>query len=215
MGIISFYYNSKINRIIPYIKRQLFKYTLGHYEKTSILAPPEICSCPRKIFLYENTNINEGARFIINPHGEGGKFIMKKKSGSAVGLTVITGNHNRVVTSFFKELSVNHSIDVDKDVIVEEDVWLGANVTLLAGVVVGRGATVGAGSVCYKSIPPYAVVMGNPAKVVGFNYNPEEIIVHEKALYPESERISRDVLERNYEKYFISRIKEIKQFTKL
>lgn len=140
---------------------------------------------------------------------------MKSNSGSAFGLTVITGNHNRVVTHLFKELSASHAIDVDKDVIVEEDVWLGANVTLLAGVVVGRGATVGAGSVCYKSIPPYAVVMGNPAKVVGFNYNPEEIIEHEKALYRENERLSRDVLERNYEKYFINRINEIKQFTKL
>ena len=59
------------------------------------------------------------------------------------------------------------------------------------------------------------MVIGNPAKVVGFSFTPEEIIEHEKVLYPEEERLPLELLEKNYNKYFISRIKEIKQFTRL
>jgi acetyltransferase-like isoleucine patch superfamily enzyme len=133
---------------------------------------------------------------------------MKKNSGAAQGLTVVTGNHTSKVGVFFKD---NTFIgDIEKDIVVEEDVWLAANVTLLAGVVVGRGATVGAGSICRNSIPPYAIVMGNPAKIVGFKYTPEEVIEHELILYPEHERLSFDFLTKNYDKHFINRINEIK-----
>jgi serine acetyltransferase len=99
-------------------------------------------------------------------------------------------------------------------VIIEEDVWIAANVTLLKGVVVGRGAIVGAGAVCRNSVPPYSVVVGNPAKVVGFKFTPEEIIEHEKKLYPEEERLPMETLQKNYDKYFINSIKEIKQYLK-
>ena len=188
---------------------------LAHFEATSRIYAPQRLDCPSKIYLYENTNINEGAIIIISSASKEGKFIMKKNSGAAANLTVITGNHQRIVGNNFKELAQKHRGDIDKDVVVEEDVWLGANVTLLAGVTVGRGATVGSGSVCIKSVPPYAVVMGNPAKVVGFNYSPEEVIEHEKKLYSEEERLPLSLLEKNYKKYFLDRIFEIKSFIKL
>ena len=66
-----------------------------------------------------------------------------------------------------------------------------------------------------KNVPPYAIVIGNPAKVIGFKFSPEEIIIHEKALYPENERIPVEILEKNYNKYFINRYKEIKEFIKI
>lgn len=195
------------------LERQISQF--AHFEKTSRIYAPERLDCPHKIYMYENTNINEGAVIIISSASKDGRFVMKKNSGSAANLTVITGNHQKQVGILFKELAQGHIGDIDKDVIVEEDVWLGANVTLMAGVVVGRGATVGAGSVCIKSIPPYAIVMGNPAKIIGFNFNPEQVIEHEKALYPEDERIPLETLEKNYKKFFLDRIAEIKSYTKL
>lgn len=209
------YLHSKIIcRFINHVELSYFRSKLGYIDKTGIIVKPLVCTCPSKLYLYENTNVYYGSLFLINPKGKYGNFIMKKNSGAAEGLTVVTGNHQREAGVFFKELSAKHIIDVDKDVIIEEDVWIGANVTLLAGVTVGRGATVGAGSVCFKSIPPYAIVMGNPAKVVGFNYNPEEVVEHEKVLYSESERLSLALLEKNYEKYYINRINDIKLFLK-
>lgn len=45
---------------------------------------------------------------------------------------------------------------------------LGANCTLLAGIVVGEYAMVGAGAVVTKDVPPYAIVVGNPARIRGY-----------------------------------------------
>ena len=47
-------------------------------------------------------------------------------------------------------------------------VWVGAGATILKGVTVGDHAIIGGGSVVTKDVPPYAVVMGNPAKVVKY-----------------------------------------------
>lgn len=51
---------------------------------------------------------------------------------------------------------------------IEEDVFIGARCIILKGVTIGKGAVVGAGSVVSKDIPPFAIVCGNPAKVVKF-----------------------------------------------
>lgn len=51
---------------------------------------------------------------------------------------------------------------------VEDDVWLGAHVVLLPGVTVGTGAVVAAGSIVNKDVPPFAVVGGNPARVLRY-----------------------------------------------
>lgn len=172
---------------------------------------------PNNLVMGANTNIDSGA-VIMNTRA---KFIMKKYSGASVGLTVVTGNHLSIPGRWFKNISdknkdlLSENEVMDKDVIVEEDVWIATNVTLLSGSIIGRGSEIGSGSVVRGSVPPYAIVIGNPAKVVGFKFTPEEIIEHEKALYPEEERLSLQLLEKNYNKYFISRIKEIKEFTRL
>ncbi len=53
------------------------------------------------------------------------------------------------------------------DIFIEDDVWLGVGVIVLDGVTIGKGAVVGAGAVVTESIPPYAIAVGVPAKVVG------------------------------------------------
>ncbi|PSB09569.1 hypothetical protein C7B62_12775 [Pleurocapsa sp. CCALA 161] len=45
-------------------------------------------------------------------------------------------------------------------------VWIGDNVTILPGVEIANGAVIGAGSIVTKSIPPYSIAVGNPAKVI-------------------------------------------------
>ena len=55
------------------------------------------------------------------------------------------------------------------------DVWTGANVVILKGVCVGDGAIVGAGSVVTKDVPPYAIVVGNPARKLRYRFSKADI----------------------------------------
>lgn len=54
----------------------------------------------------------------------------------------------------------------DGGVVIEDNVWLGANVSVLGGVTVARGSVAGAGALLSRSVPPFSVCMGVPAKVV-------------------------------------------------
>lgn len=61
------------------------------------------------------------------------------------------------------------------DVTIGNDVWIGRKAMILSGVTLGDGVIVGAGSVVRQSAPPYAIVVGNPARVAGFRFPPEQI----------------------------------------
>lgn len=54
-----------------------------------------------------------------------------------------------------------------EEITVGDDAWIGTRAIILPGVSIGTGAVVGAGAVVTKSVDPYAVVGGNPARVIG------------------------------------------------
>lgn len=172
---------------------------------------------PNNLYLDELTNIDEDA-IIMNTRA---RFIMKKYSGAAFGLTVITGGHISVPGKHHKQINdkikdeIDFNHEEDQDIIVDEDVWIGARAILLRGVHLGRGCIVGAGSVVRRSVPPYAMVAGNPAKIIGFRFTPKEMEIHEAALMPEGERIPLETLQKNYDTYFVKRIKDIRNYQKM
>jgi serine acetyltransferase len=61
------------------------------------------------------------------------------------------------------------------DIIIQNDVWIGAKSTIMSGVKISNGSIVGAGSVVTKDVPPYAIVAGNPAKIVKSRFTEEQI----------------------------------------
>ncbi|MGE6257339.1 CatB-related O-acetyltransferase [Heyndrickxia sporothermodurans] len=67
------------------------------------------------------------------------------------------------------ELKNNQSIEIGNDV------WIGANAIILPGVTIANGAIIGAGAVVTNDVPPYAVVVGVPAKVIKYRFNEDEI----------------------------------------
>jgi len=206
--------NSLIYSILLSVYRGYFanrRNKFGYIHPTAFVRLPTIIKGIENVYMYENTHLLSNSLILTTR----ANFIMKKNSGAAEGLTVVTGNHYAVPGMFFMDITDNDKPkDLDKDVVVEEDVWIASNVTILAGVTVGRGAVLGAGVVCRKDVPPYAVVLGNPGRVVGFKFTPEEVIEHEKALYPENERMTMEELEANYQKFFVGRMKDIKQLLK-
>jgi acetyltransferase-like isoleucine patch superfamily enzyme len=61
------------------------------------------------------------------------------------------------------------------DITIGNDVWIGAKSTIMSGVKIGHGAVIGSGSVVAKDIPPYAIVVGNPAKIVKYRFDEQQI----------------------------------------
>jgi acetyltransferase-like isoleucine patch superfamily enzyme len=61
------------------------------------------------------------------------------------------------------------------DITIGSDVWVGRDAVLLGGIAIGHGAIVGAYSVVAKDIPPYAVVVGNPAQILRYRFDPDTI----------------------------------------
>jgi acetyltransferase-like isoleucine patch superfamily enzyme len=59
--------------------------------------------------------------------------------------------------------------------LVENDVWIGTNVTLARGIRLGNGCVVAANSVVTKDVPPYAIVGGNPAKIIRYRFDEDTI----------------------------------------
>lgn len=60
------------------------------------------------------------------------------------------------------------------DIIVENDVWIGAKSTIMSGIKIGNGAIVGATATVTKDVPPFAIVVGNPAKIVKYRFTEKQ-----------------------------------------
>lgn len=184
--LIAFYKNYKyliwwVNNYFP------LKSCFGHIGKTSVIGRPIRIGNPSKVYFEEYTNIRYGLN-IINAKHE--KVIIKKYAVIAPLCTIITNSHRATIGIPQFILGESHVNDISGDVIICEDVWVGANSTILAGVTIGRGAIVGACSLVSRNVPPYALVIGSPAKIVGVKFSKQGILKHEKQLYPVDERMS-------------------------
>ncbi len=62
--------------------------------------------------------------------------------------------------------AVEGVVEQTKPVIIEDNVWIGCRAIILKGVHIGKNAVVGAGAIVTKDVPEYAIVGGNPAKVI-------------------------------------------------
>ena len=128
----------------------------------SILSNNVMLSC-------KNGSINIGKDVGINA-----QTVVQSTTGNAVSIgdDCVIGQRCLVIGGGNYDISDRESlirtsqIAHDGGVTVENNVWLGANVSVLGGVTVGQGSVAGAGAVVSRSIPPFSICMGVPARVV-------------------------------------------------
>ena len=123
----------------------------------------EQCKIHRNIFIDNDVRIGNKVKIqdnVMIPHGvtiEDGVFI-----GPSVAFT--NDKWPRAIT---EEGELKTSADwVCSETIVKYGASIGANATIVCGITIGEWAMIGAGSVVTKDVPPHAVVVGNPAKVM-------------------------------------------------
>jgi acetyltransferase-like isoleucine patch superfamily enzyme len=128
---------------------------------------------------------------VIGPHsygapklrfpGAGQRFFCGKYCSFAAGVQVFLSGYHRTewVTTYpfpaFPGWTEGRGIRGYNfgrgDVVVGNDVWIGWAAVLLSGVKVGDGAVVGTQAMVTKDVPPYAIVGGNPARIIGYRFD--------------------------------------------
>lgn len=114
-------------------------------------------------------------------------------TGSDIDAVVTVGNFTQVASHVSFLSRVNHACiahpelvaayqmpgypppDQIERITIGSDVWIGRNAVLLGGITVGHGAIVGAFAVVAKDVPPYAIVVGNPCRILRYRFGPKQI----------------------------------------
>lgn len=182
-----------------FIKQSSMVNKFGYFASNAKYEEPCNIDTPAGIFIYENARLRRHCNVFNAP---GSKLIIKKNSVVACGCTFITDGHISTVGIPQFLLGTSHINDKSGDIIISEDVWIGANCTIMPGITIGRGAIIGAGSLVTKDVPPYALVVGSPAKIVGKKFELEDILKHEVMLYNESERLSYGTLKKLFDEIY-------------
>lgn len=122
----------------------------------------------------------------VKSWGEGASYSVGKFCSISSNLTIFLGGNHRVdwistypfpsyPNNFPEANDIKGHVSTKGNVTIGNDVWIGANVTILSGVTIGDGAVVGAYSVVGKNVPPYAIVVGNPSKLIKYRFNEKTI----------------------------------------
>lgn len=119
----------------------------------------------------------------IRSWGEGAKLTIGAYCSFAEGVKVLLGgeHHSDWLTTYpfnvlWDESQNNTGHPHSKgDVTIGHDVWIGTDALILSGVTIGTGAIVGACAVITKDVPPYAIVVGNPARIIRKRFDDETI----------------------------------------
>jgi acetyltransferase-like isoleucine patch superfamily enzyme len=116
-------------------------------------------------------NANRGQVTVGNRSWLGPFCLVYGNGGVTIGSNVLVAGHTSINTVSHSadrcDIPINDQRVVVDPVIIEDDVWIGLNAVVLQGVTIGRGSIVGAGAVVNRSIPPWSVAVGVPARVIG------------------------------------------------
>jgi virginiamycin A acetyltransferase len=126
-------------------------------ETAQILAPYLGHSCRERLVIGKFVQIARGSYFITS-----------SANHPMTGVTTYPFRIFKPETFGYKDLPV-------KETVVGHDVWIGHDAAIMPGVSIGHGAIVAAASVVARNVPPYAVVGGNPARLIRMRYDNEII----------------------------------------
>lgn len=134
-------------------------------------------------------NIQYGAHTYGTPlvqwWGEEADLIIGKYCSIAKDVEIFLGGNHRTewistypfpaFTDWANDIPVRECCVSRGDVIIGNDVWIGSGAVILSGVTIGNGAVIGSHAIVTRNIPDYAIVAGNPARVVRIRFSAEQV----------------------------------------
>lgn len=121
---------------------------------------------------------------------------------SSTALFMLGGGHDfsRISSYPFKNYlyGTNESIS-SGNIIINDDAWIGERVTVMSGVTIGQGAVIGTNSLVNKDIPPYAIAVGIPAKVIKYRFSSELV---EELLKIDFRKLTDDMLKEHIDELY-------------
>ena len=131
---------------------------------------------------YRDGNVEIGDFTYGNPRvvsfNEGAKLVIGRFCSVAQEVRIMLGGEHRPdwVTTYPFNAQIEQFRYIQGhpkskgDVIIGHDVWIGMGTTILSGVHIGSGAVIGANALVAKDVPDYAIVAGNPAKLIRYRF---------------------------------------------
>lgn len=138
------------------IRSIICKPLFGYCGKNVRVEPLAFFHSGRNISIGDDSSIGERSRIL-------GKVTIGQDVMMGEEVIVITQNHH------FERLDIpmcQQGFQKEEPVVIADDVWIGARVIILPGITVGKGAILAAGAIVTKDVPEYAIVGGNPAKLI-------------------------------------------------
>lgn len=160
MRVLYPFYNLLVNSFVAYIpfwciRKCVLLFGRARIGEGSIINMRNFIWTPSKLKVGKYSHINQGC-------------IIDCRGGIEIGDSVSISHRVSVFTASHDVQSCSFAYREGK-VMIEDYVWVGANATILGGrgLTIGRGAVVAAGAVVTRDVPPFAIVAGVPAKVIG------------------------------------------------
>jgi len=177
--------------IIKNIRRKVLRLRV---QKHNIILQSERFNLPKTSFL----ETDKGSKILFKGYFNIGNYVILNLSDNAyveIGENVFIGDYSTIratrtsvtigrdtlIAQNVKLVAMNHAfmrkdqlikeqdLDLDKmGIVIGEDCWVGAGAVILPGVTLGRGVVVGANAVVTKNVPDYAIVAGNPARILKY-----------------------------------------------
>jgi acetyltransferase-like isoleucine patch superfamily enzyme len=166
MGLI----NKLLGRTRPY---QVMSWAYNKYleEQAQDYRPEQFAFFGEGVRIHRGVSINFPDRVVLKDRVEifpgttinsNGGLHIGENTGIGYNCTIFTSQHRYRGA---KAIPFDNISEL-KPVIIRDYVWTGAGVMIMPGVEIGEGAIIGMGAVVSKSVPPLAIVMGNPAEVI-------------------------------------------------
>ena len=137
----------------------------GLYYKLLLKACGWATTVDRYVIIRGGRGITVGSYCVINSftHIWGHK-------GVTIGNRVMIASHVAItsLTHDYTNPNMRFAPAVGAPIFIEDDVWIGAHAVIMPGVTIGRGAVVGSGAVVRDDVPPFAIVVGVPARIVRY-----------------------------------------------